>query len=69
MNGRVYTLIKEYPGSPDLGAQVIGGDIGTCGYSAYRGAFRNNVTFSKPMIENFPEFWQSKATDESTVSN
>lgn len=51
-----YTLIKMYPGSAEIGAEVIKDD-----YDKYitTNAFSTHI-FTKDQVENFPEFWQEK---------
>lgn len=53
-----YKLIKEYPGSPSVGATTGGfNDANNIYYNIYMGDFLG-TRIHRFYIENFPEFWQ-----------
>jgi hypothetical protein len=49
MIAKKYKLIKEYPGSPELGTIVDRRDVNSPNI---------NMTVSQNYVENYPEFWQ-----------
>lgn len=54
-----YTLIKMYPGSPEIGSET---KLDERGQYVTAKAFGSHI-LQKEEIESFPEFWQEKEAD------
>lgn len=69
-----YLLVKEYPGSPELGTIVM---LRECGaYDKYQGYclekdFNDNIAhgYDSYEVENYPEFWRPESEWISSLTN